>query len=649
MGSIGREQRFTRRNPCPICGGGGDDRRGRGIRCSGYLSEDEEWAFCTREEYAGQLRPNERTSPATYRHRLHGRCGCGDEHNAAEGPTRPAPEHAQWMRPKAEAPPAQTRTHRTVRPERIHVYHNADGSPRLRVLRIGSGKDKRFIQQRPDGAGDWLDGLDGLAPVLYRLPELLAAPALQRPVFIVEGEKCVEALAAVGLVATCSAMGAKKWELTDEASRHDALRDRHVVILPDHDEPGRQHAEMVAADLLGVAKAVRVVELPGLPEKGDIVDWLAAGHTKDELYELVILTPAQPITAEADVPADAAARIHELEQRVRECEQREAREQRQAEARRVWDIPHEVLDPLEKRALTTVVEMCHGAESRGEINEDGEVHLSVGYVRRRDTGEIVGPGIEGTSKIRYRTLVRALDRLETIGFISVRRERKHGPDGKIESSANYYRFDRELIVHPERAKAVMTTHDVAPHDRGGNRRTCPRCWSERVKVERKVTVYCCEDCQHTWTEIKGGEDEAQQNPDSMGTSPICQTGTSVDTDRDREIVCQTGTSVETAAEAAFLPPSIPLQQLCATCNSTRTYRFADDAPEQVRCWECDPRPLHMDPPAPTVGAARNAGNAGNAGDTSCEHPPHARVTLRDGAPRCGHCLAIVAAPVQEAG
>jgi putative DNA primase/helicase len=43
------------------------------------------------------------------------------------------------------------------------------------------------------------------------LPELLKAQASNQPIFIVEGEKCVEALRALGLVATTNSGGAGKW------------------------------------------------------------------------------------------------------------------------------------------------------------------------------------------------------------------------------------------------------------------------------------------------------------------------------------------------------------------------------------------------------------------------------------------------------
>jgi hypothetical protein len=69
------------------------------------------------------------------------------------------------------------------------------------------------------------------------------------------------------------------------------LRGAKVVILPDNDEPGRKHAQQAAKSLHGKAASVKVLELPGLPEKGDISDWLAAGGTREELLELAAEAP----------------------------------------------------------------------------------------------------------------------------------------------------------------------------------------------------------------------------------------------------------------------------------------------------------------------------------------------------------------------
>jgi hypothetical protein len=102
-------------------------------------------------------------------------------------------------------------------------------------------------------------------------------------VFVCEGEKDADRLAALGLTATTNPMGAGKWR--EEYA--EPLRGRRVGLLPDHDEPGRKHAEQVAASLTRHgAVEVKVLPLPGLPDKGDVSDWLAAGHTAAELLSL---------------------------------------------------------------------------------------------------------------------------------------------------------------------------------------------------------------------------------------------------------------------------------------------------------------------------------------------------------------------------
>ena len=45
-------------------------------------------------------------------------------------------------------------------------------------------------------------------------------------------------------------------------------------ILPDNDAPGRAHTEAVAHALKAVSASIRVVDLPDLPPKGDVSDWL---------------------------------------------------------------------------------------------------------------------------------------------------------------------------------------------------------------------------------------------------------------------------------------------------------------------------------------------------------------------------------------
>jgi hypothetical protein len=166
-----------------------------------------------------------------------------------------------------------------------YVYRRGDSCGAIvPVLRVTRTRDldgqKSFRQSVPTAKGGWKSG-GGTWPnsrPLYRLPELLAADPADL-VFFVEGEKDAITLASLGAVATTSAMGAGKAHLSDLSP----LKGRHVVILPDHDRPGFDHAEQVARLALEAgAASVRIVRLPGYPVGADlpeahgrdVTDWL---------------------------------------------------------------------------------------------------------------------------------------------------------------------------------------------------------------------------------------------------------------------------------------------------------------------------------------------------------------------------------------
>jgi hypothetical protein len=180
--------------------------------------------------------------------------------------------------------------------ETMYDYRDADGVLRYQVVRRPqNGSSKKFLQRRPDGKGGWLWNMQGVEPLPYRLPELLAQP--EATVWITEGEKDADSL---GLIATTSHGGAGKWR--QELSHW--FEGRDCVILPDADEPGRKHAADVARKLVGIAARIRVLELPGLPPRGDVSDWLVAGGTRERLIELAAAAPDwSPETAAAESEA----------------------------------------------------------------------------------------------------------------------------------------------------------------------------------------------------------------------------------------------------------------------------------------------------------------------------------------------------------
>lgn len=187
----------------------------------------------------------------------------------------------------------------------VATYDYCDEADYLRY-QVVRYEPKGFSQRRPDGKGGWVSGLAGAARLLYRLPALLNAGPSQT-VFVCEGEKDVEALRALGLVATCNPEGAGKWR----PEFNEALRGRPVVVLPDRDEPGAAHARDVARHLTGVAASVKVLELPDLPEAGgDVSDWLDAGGTRSVLERLASACPVwQERACPAAAPGSGSRRV----------------------------------------------------------------------------------------------------------------------------------------------------------------------------------------------------------------------------------------------------------------------------------------------------------------------------------------------------
>ena len=171
-------------------------------------------------------------------------------------------------------------------------YRDETGKLISQVVRL---EPKTFRQRRPAKDGDdparirdgWCWTVKGTRIIPYHLPEVVEAIGLERPVFIVEGEKDADRLTALGLTATCNAGGAGKWRKEHAA----ALAGASAIVIPDNDEAGRKHAHEVAASLDGTAQSVRVLDLVGVHEKGDVSDWLAAGHSVEELWVLASEVP----------------------------------------------------------------------------------------------------------------------------------------------------------------------------------------------------------------------------------------------------------------------------------------------------------------------------------------------------------------------
>jgi len=165
-------------------------------------------------------------------------------------------------------------------PEAIYPYTDAFGKLLFQVVRYPG---KRFAQRQPDAKGGWIWKTENLKMVLYRLPEVVTA----KNICVCEGEKDCDNLAAAfagkvkSIAVTTSPRGAGKW--LDDFALY--MAGKQVMILPDNDKPGKDHAARIALSCFRYAQGVKVVELPDLPEHGDVSDFLKT-HSVADLLEL---------------------------------------------------------------------------------------------------------------------------------------------------------------------------------------------------------------------------------------------------------------------------------------------------------------------------------------------------------------------------
>jgi hypothetical protein len=153
-------------------------------------------------------------------------------------------------------------------------------------LRVGeTGKTYRLYKVDTDGKRYPTLGDARIVP--YKLPELLDAKTAGRIIYLAEGEKAVDALMSLGVVATTAHSGAGHWP---EAIT-EYFAGANVVILPDNDLSGWSYARKAAEAILPIAKAVKVVDL-GLQEQGDdAYEFIEAGGGRAELAALVKAAP----------------------------------------------------------------------------------------------------------------------------------------------------------------------------------------------------------------------------------------------------------------------------------------------------------------------------------------------------------------------
>jgi hypothetical protein len=203
--------------------------------------------------------------------------------NAAHAEPEPEPKPETWGPWQEVLPP--------------YVYTDRNGTLLYQVIRkerfnaVGE-KQKDFMQRRPDGKGGW-EWKQGDRRVLYLWPDV--ATCAGAPLYVCEGEKDADRVAALGLCATTVANG--NWNGVDVTD----VTGRDVMVLEDADKPGVKKA-LAAAHALhhSAPRSIRIVRLPGHEHTADdhgkdVSDWLdadpARGLTQIPLADVCVAAP----------------------------------------------------------------------------------------------------------------------------------------------------------------------------------------------------------------------------------------------------------------------------------------------------------------------------------------------------------------------
>ena len=248
-------------------------------------------------------------------------------------------------------------------------------------LRVGeSGKTYRLYKVDTDGRRHPTLGDARIVP--YKLPELLDAKTAGRIIYLAEGEKAVDALMSLGVVATTAHSGAGHWP---EAIT-EYFAGANVVILPDNDAPGWGYARKAAEAILPIAKALKVVDL-GLQDQGDdAYEFIEAGGGRAELAALVKAAPKITSVDDVTIPERLQAISASCTKTDEIYTHQDSHVQKQAE------IEHEfALDPKPKEAPPPKPAKTIKIESWDTIQDEPVEWLIQGVIPKGSFTALYGP------------------------------------------------------------------------------------------------------------------------------------------------------------------------------------------------------------------------------------------------------------------
>jgi hypothetical protein len=190
-------------------------------------------------------------------------------------------------------------------------YDFADNQPAGYIIRMIDKKGKKMfwpigLTEHPVHGLIWAYGPIGNPRPLYNLPEIIANP--NKPVLIVEGEKCVEAAKALltDFVVTTWCGGSQAVGQTDWG----ILNKREVFMWPDNDSQGQKAAEEISTKIMNI-EFIPMQEK--WPTKWDIADEIEIGSTKEQLTAFILKyrrpKPKDPTIYNYDLPPGLAGEL----------------------------------------------------------------------------------------------------------------------------------------------------------------------------------------------------------------------------------------------------------------------------------------------------------------------------------------------------
>lgn len=208
---------------------------------------------------------------------------------------------------KATAPAEkkQPKDHGQVIEEYPHIYRDPDGKEAYRKTRRkyqDGHKDFRFNYQ--DENGNTKPKKPAGCNNLYNLDKLATA-ARDTPLYIVEGEKCADAMTVAGFLATTTNTGAQNsiGKYLSDTDRKYLDKFPVKIMIPDNDKPGGEYAQAWKQE-----QGARILPLPDIwpkcPVKGDVADYLEQGGDPEAIKNYQFPTEEEPATLDPESGQD---------------------------------------------------------------------------------------------------------------------------------------------------------------------------------------------------------------------------------------------------------------------------------------------------------------------------------------------------------